>query len=888
MGTVWGEKLQQRAYYVHGNVCYGRWVWGLYEERNCNSGHTMSMEMYVTGGGYGDCMRREIATAGILCPWKRMLREVGMGTVWGEKLQQRAYYVHGNVCYGRWVWGLYEERNCNSGHTMSMETYVTGGGYGDCMRREIATAGILCPWKRTLREVGMGTVWGEKLQQRAYYVHGNVCYGRWVWELYEERNCNSGHTMSMETYVTGGGYGDCMRREIATAGILCPWKRMLREVGMGTVWGEKLQQRAYYVHGNVCYGRWVWELYEERNCNSGHTMSMEMYVTGGGYGDCMRREIATAGILCPWKCTLREVGMGTVWGEKLQQRAYYVHGNVCYGRWVWGLYEERNCNSGHTMSMEMYVTGGGYGDCMRREIATAGILCPWKRMLREVGMGTVWGEKLQQRAYYVHGNVCYGRWVWGLYEERNCNSGHTMSMETYVTGGGYGDCMRREIATAGILCPWKRTLREVGMGTVWGEKLQQRAYYVHGNVCYGRWVWELYEERNCNSGHTMSMETYVTGGGYGDCMRREIATAGILCPWKRMLREVGMGTVWGEKLQQRAYYVHGNVCYGRWVWELYEERNCNSGHTMSMETYVTGGGYGNCMRREIATAGILCPWKRMLREVGMGTVWGEKLQQRAYYVHGNVCYGRWVWGLYEERNCNSGHTMYMEMYVTGGGYGDCMRREIATAGILCPWKRMLREVGMGTVWGEKLQQRAYYVHGNVCYGRWVWGLYEERNCNSGHTMYMETYVTGGGYGDCMRREIATAGILCPWKRMLREVGMGTVWGEKLQQRAYYVHGNVCYGRWVWGLYEERNCNSGHTMSMETYVTGGGYGDCMRREIATAGILCPWKLRYGRWVWGLCEETLLCVYAEEREHGHTIRSHGHTIRSARAHKNGRLE
>ena len=41
--------------------------------------------------------------------------------------------------------------------------------------------------------------------------------------------------------------------------------------------------------------------------------------------------------------------------------------------------------------------------------------------------------------------------------------------------------------------------------------------------------------------------------------------------------------------------------------------------------------------------------------------------------------------------------MYMEMYVTGGGYGDCMRREIATAGILCPWKRMLREVGMGTV-----------------------------------------------------------------------------------------------------------------------------------------------------------------------------------------------
>ena len=78
------------------------------------------------------------------------------------------------------------------------------------------------------------------------------------------------------------------------------------------------------------------------------------------------------------------------------------------------------------------------------------------------------------------------------------------------------------------------------------------------------------------------------------------------------------------------------------------------------------------------------------------------------------------------------------------------------------------------------------------------------------------------------------------------------------------------------------------MSMETYVMGGGYGDCMRREIATADILCPWKLRYGRWVWGLCEETLLCVYAEEREHGHTIRSHGHTIRSARAHKNGRLE
>ena len=70
-----------------------------------------------------------------------------------------------------------------------------------------------------------------------------------------------------------------------------------------------------------------------------------------------------------------------------------------------------------------------------------------------------------------------------------------MSMETYVTGGGYGDCMRREIATAGILCTWKR------------------------------------------------METYVTGGGYGDCMRREIATAGILCTWKRMLREVGMGTV---------------------------------------------------------------------------------------------------------------------------------------------------------------------------------------------------------------------------------------------------------------------------------------------------------------------------------------------------------
>ena len=92
-----------------------------------------------------------------------------------------------------------------------------------------------------------------------------------------------------------------------------------------------------------------------------------------------------------------------------------------------------------------------------------------------------------------------------------------MSMETYVTGGGYGNCMRREIATAGILCPWK--------------------------LRYGRWVWGLYEERNCNSGHTMSMETYVTGGGYGDCMRREIATAGILCPWKRMLREVGMGTV---------------------------------------------------------------------------------------------------------------------------------------------------------------------------------------------------------------------------------------------------------------------------------------------------------------------------------------------------------
>ena len=41
----------------------------------------------------------------------------------------------------------------------------------------------------------------------------------------------------------------------------------------------------------------------------------------------------------------------------------------------------------------------------------------------------------------------------------------------------------------------------------------------------------------------MSMETYVMGGGYGDCMRREIATAGILCPWIRMLREVGMGTV---------------------------------------------------------------------------------------------------------------------------------------------------------------------------------------------------------------------------------------------------------------------------------------------------------------------------------------------------------
>ena len=56
----------------------------------------------------------------------------------------------------------------------------------------------------------------------------------------------------------------------------------------------------------------------------------------------------------------------------------------------------------------------------------------------------------------------------------------------------------------------------------------------------------------------------------------------------------------------------------------------------------------------------------------------------------------------------------------------------------------------------------------------MWGLYEERNCNSGHTMSMETYVTGGECGDCMRREIATAGILCPWKRMLREVSVGTV------------------------------------------------------------------------------------------------------------------
>ena len=56
----------------------------------------------------------------------------------------------------------------------------------------------------------------------------------------------------------------------------------------------------------------------------------------------------------------------------------------------------------------------------------------------------------------------------------------------------------------------------------------------------------------------------------------------------------------------------------------------------------------------------------------------------------------------------------------------------------------------------------------------MWGLCEERNCNSGHTMSMETYVMGGECGDCVRREIATAGILCPWKRMLREVGMGTV------------------------------------------------------------------------------------------------------------------